>query len=212
MLVSDTLEGDGEQWGFMQLIVVPPFALRIAAHSASEELLGDSGKVSLSIPKPGLQASDYDSVYAFMRERPVVTRTVTLNGITGPVPFRYPPVPSTSSFNIFGPLYKIVFSRATGEIALGMRNISLPVPSIISMSEIRKWEAVPGVVPLPVEVDLAKDSSHIQVTAWAKLTINNQDASSWWYLHYDLLGLVLSLIGVIVAVIPLASQLKSMVK
>lgn len=201
-LISDSIITNGEplrHW--VSVDIIPPFAVRLATGWPEDDELGDSGVVRLSIPNPERQAEKYDSIYELMRDHPIVNRITVVDSKRAVVPFRYPPVPAGSSLNIFGSLSELTFARASGDLILGMKDIPIPAASKVSFTDIREWNPVKGVVPLPVQIDQSHNISQVEVAARAHLAVNGLDASSWWSLHSDALGLIFSFIGVVLAFI-----------
>jgi hypothetical protein len=67
--------------------------------------------------------------------------------------FRYPPVPPSRGFNVFGDFSYLRFDRAVGSVVVGSRVLSFAAPSVLEFKQLSQFRASRGVVPVQTGTD-----------------------------------------------------------
>lgn len=223
------------------LVLTVPFALRLAVqgwsldevdrlhaeHAKSSdcilpvELREYSGTVSLTIPNPRQQASEFSTIYRKMSAENTVIRADSelLEGgfcsrarpgdVTNSTVFRLPPLPPHEGFNIFGAPALLKFSAAKGHLMIGARSVQIAAPSKLELRNIVSISPnAEGPIAMPVQLEKKQMQVQYGFTAIADVLVNDEPVTLWFERVRDQLGLGIALMDVLLAIHFLISFLK----
>lgn len=109
----------------------------------------------------------------------------------------YPPLPSVSGFNVFGPLTHLRIANAVGSVLVGDRTIALGSPATVEFRVLKGLEDAQHRHLIAVPVSTAENQAKIQLTAVAGVEINGQDETSYAHQHSEVLSTWLFIFGLV---------------
>lgn len=216
----------------------PPFAARVAVQGWDEQtwnqysaavrkrtlesklLVGsncqDSGTAFARILDPEQQAAEYASIRREIAMGSVVIlRNIpSHSGSLGFMTFRYPPIPETVGFGIFGDISSIAMDSAVGKIWTGSKLVESPIPSELEFKGMTGFRTTAGAMTMPISAPDSTGRAVVRVErAIAEVFLNKQSLttrSDFLRPYADAMGaynLVLAALSLVAAVLALVVPL-----
>jgi len=145
----------------------------------------DQGTVNVTIERSQADLEEFRKIYDRITKKDTVevanilvaTKMVTDEGLYNmTMDFRYPPLPPTQGFNIFGPMSFLRFEGAIGHVAAASKMIDINAPSTIEFKDIEHFKAHGGVITVPVQVKAGRGDAQLQFSGVSEAWINNNPA------------------------------------